>query len=83
VWFDKIKSGEKNHEYRLQNKFWNVRIGNLQAGDIIGFACGYPKKEEIDKFLTAKIVKITKIDNGINTDLKVNAPIYDIEFTLL
>ena len=28
-WFDKIKSGEKRHEYRLQNKYWISRIKNF------------------------------------------------------
>lgn len=28
-WFDKIKSGEKTHEYRLQNKYWISRIKNF------------------------------------------------------
>ena len=83
VWFEKIKCGEKTHEYRLQNKFWDVRMGNLKIGDIITFASGYPNAEEKDKFLQAKVVKITKISNGINTDLKVEAPVYDLEFVLL
>ena len=28
-WFEKIKSGEKTHEYRLQNKYWLARILNF------------------------------------------------------
>ena len=27
-WFDKIKSGEKTHEYRTQSKYWISRISN-------------------------------------------------------
>lgn len=83
VWFEKIKSGEKTHEYRLQNKFWDIRMSNLKIGDIITFASGYPNREEKDKFLQAKVIKITPISNGINTDLKVEAPVYDIEFKLI
>lgn len=83
VWFEKIKSGEKTHEYRLQNKFWAVRMDNLKIGDIVTFASGYPNREEKDKFLKAKVIKITPISNGINTDLKVEAPVYDIEFKLI
>ena len=29
IWFDKIKSGEKTHEYRVQNKYWIARIKNF------------------------------------------------------
>lgn len=28
-WFEKIKSGEKTHEYREQTKYWIKRISNL------------------------------------------------------
>ena len=28
-WFDKIKSGEKTHEYRTQSKYWISRISNF------------------------------------------------------
>ena len=28
-WFEKIKSGEKTHEYRLQTKYWIKRLSNL------------------------------------------------------
>ena len=28
-WFEKIKSGEKTHEYRLQTKYWTKRLSNL------------------------------------------------------
>ncbi|CDE59261.1 uncharacterized protein BN657_01508 [Fusobacterium sp. CAG:439] len=27
-WFEKIKSGEKTHEYRLANNYWNKRLYN-------------------------------------------------------
>lgn len=28
-WFEKIKSGEKTHEYRMQSKYWISRISNF------------------------------------------------------
>ncbi len=28
VWFDKIKSGEKTHEFRERNGYWEQRLGN-------------------------------------------------------
>lgn len=27
VWFDKIKSGEKTHEFRERNRYWDQRLG--------------------------------------------------------
>lgn len=26
-WFDKIKSGEKTHEFRERNRYWDQRLG--------------------------------------------------------
>lgn len=95
-WFNKIKSGEKTHEYREVKNYWYKRffseassitiknwysyIENL-AGASITFKCGYPKKDDKDKILKAKIKSI-KIINGKSTDLKINKPVYDIEFEL-
>lgn len=107
-WFEKIKSGEKTHEYRVMSDYWNKRITNLfkKAHAIVAlnilrrsitdkkiselypdfeicFACGYPKKQDKEKFLKAKIVLITCNINGMYTDLKINKPVYDIEFELI
>ena len=82
-WFEKIKNKEKTHEYRLQTKYWTTRISKIKEKDIIEFASGYPNANDKDKFLQAKVIKITPISNGINTDLKVEAPVYDIEFKLI
>ena len=89
-WFNKIKNGEKTHEYRLASDYWKRRIKNLydQAalyGELVGivFKLGYPKKEETDKHLIALITKKPVIINGKNTDLKIDAPVFDIEFRLL
>ena len=46
------------------------------------FACGYPKRDEKDKWLKAKIKKISII-NGKNTDLAIDKDVYDIEFELI
>lgn len=103
-WFEKIKSGEKTHEYRVMKGYWRRRlfqtaIDNYFAShendsdwttfhqEIINspllFKLGYPKNSETDKIIQAKITKLTILPTGINTDLKINAPVYDIEFELI
>lgn len=47
------------------------------------FKLGYPKKDDQNKQLLAVITKAPEIINGKNTDLKVDAPVFDIEFKLL
>ena len=116
-WFEKIKSGEKTHEYREMTDYWIKRIHptfvkgiskvenvdrymcdyyknipaikftygrcNFQNQDGIIFCCGYPKKSDKEKRLFAKIISVTSNVNGTYTDLKINKPVYDIEFELL
>ena len=98
-WFDKIKSGEKTHEYREEKSYWNRRIFNelldraeienkvINASENLDnvycfFVCGYAKSNDKNKRLLAKIKSI-KIINGKNTDLKIDKPVYDIEFELI
>lgn len=90
-WFEKIKSGEKTHEYRERQPYWYRRLfgywyhskNNLPIKDnMICFACGYPKKEDKEKRLYAKIVSV-KIISGKNTGLKINKDVFDIEFELI
>ena len=82
-WFDKIKSGKKNHEYRRWCEYWNIRIiDNIFPGDTICFACGYPKKEELNKRILAKVINITVTD-GLKSDLNINERVWDIEFKLI
>lgn len=98
-WFDKIKSGEKTHEYREVKPYWEKRImkilnkaNGVQSIKFNGcdwywvitsndcycaFRCGY-----VGEKIRAKIFSIT-ITNGIFTDLKINKPVYDIEFELV
>lgn len=77
-WFEKIKSGEKTHEYREVKAYWTTRIyyNNIQKVHLILFRLGYTKH-----YLRAKIKKISIVD-GLTTDLKINKPVYDIEFEL-
>nr|DAJ74758.1 MAG TPA: protein of unknown function (DUF3850) [Caudoviricetes sp.] len=91
-WFEKIKSGEKTHEYREKTNYWHKRLFtfwdktryNKPFGDndTICFACGYPKANDLDKRLFAKIKSVT-ITHGKYTDLKINEPVFDIEFELI
>lgn len=92
-WFEKIKSGEKTHEYRVNNDYWFNRLfpillkvkhqtyRNKTEIQCI-FACGYPKKNDITKRLKAEIKSITTC-NGLGTDLKIDKSVFDIEFELL
>lgn len=81
-WFDKIKSGEKTHEYREVKPYWTKTFyGNL-TGTKIAFACGYPKVNQTEKWLFAK-VKSMKIINGMQSDLKICGLVFDIEFELI
>ena len=104
-WFEKIKSGEKTHEYREVKPYWTQRImkslyheyvtndayfismcngGNPYIKPLfpeITFCNGYPKKNDKENRLIA-IFKRIKIINGKKTDLKINKPVYDIEFEL-
>ena len=101
VWFDKIKSGEKTHEYREYKPYWRKRFEKffgcdlsaikLRFGDEIAivppqyyitFVCGYAAAEDIEKRLLAK-VKTIRLRWGKETDLKINKPVYDIEFEVI
>ncbi len=100
-WFDKIKSGEKTHEYREVKKYWINRIKSLYLQCVVfddetdedsdfviyddlfcEFVCGYANKKDKDKRLKAKIKSIKRI-NGTYTDLKIDKPVFDIEFEVI
>lgn len=86
-WFEKIKSGEKTHEYREVKPYWTNRLKFVM--EILyefGQKCypceirlGYPKNTDYNKIIDAKILSI-KIINGKNTDLNINKDVFDIEF---
>ena len=95
--FEKIKLGEKTHEYREVKPYWTKRLyyfdnpyreyncgllRKCQYEECI-FVCGYAKKDDKDKRLKAKVISITSNVNGMYTDLRINKPVYDIEFELL
>nr|DAO24399.1 MAG TPA: ASCH domain protein [Caudoviricetes sp.] len=92
-WFEKIKSGEKTHEYRVANPYWDARLSYLM--DIVNpsnyirvaipccFCLGYPARDAIGKRLYGLIRSISKLNNGLDTDLKTDKAVYDIEFELI
>lgn len=87
-WFDEIKSGRKTHEYRTYSKHWVKRLtftsDDLSAigfrrfipFDFIEFQRAYRKNPER---MTFKIKRIGLLLSGINTDLKCDEPVFDIE----
>lgn len=92
-WFEKIKSGEKTHEYREIKDYWQSRLFRKERPYIfscekwikdrdICFVCGYAKKDDKDKRLYAKILNINPVW-GADTDLKIQKNVFDIEFVLI
>jgi hypothetical protein len=77
-WFNKIKNGEKNTEYREFKPYWTKRLIKLNIEDIIIFRKGYKKEVELKA-----IVKATYFINGLETDLKINNWVYAINFKLI
>lgn len=91
-WFEKIKSGEKTHEYRVVKDYWfkkiytkmvknswgkKIRIVSVDPFmDKIRFSLGMTSDPE--KIMLFKIKSITEVD-GKNTDLKYGGLVYDIE----
>lgn len=89
-WFEKIKSGEKTHEYRELTEYWQHRlqlaISRAKVPSFSNLCCfklGYPPKNDKSRVLYAKIIAIRTLKSGINTDLKIDKPVFDIEFKLL
>lgn len=92
IWFDKIKSGEKTHEYRKYD-YWYSRI--VKKYDIaksenrplkIKFMLGYNIKPEqrAKRIMYAEVIKITVLwGNGHKIDDNIPTPCVDIEFKLI
>lgn len=82
-WFEKIKSGEKTHEYRLYNSYWEKRLCKRMENYTICIACGYPRKDDNQRRLYAKLTRVSYLNSGLQTDLKIDKPVYDIKFELI
>lgn len=50
-YFDEIKSGKKQYEYRLMTPYWAKRLMNKNY-DTIVLTLGYPPKFDADRHLT-------------------------------
>ena len=85
-WFEKIKSGEKTHEYRLYNPYWITRISNalLKSKEPqCCFACGYPQANDTEKRIYGKITNVQIID-GKHSDLEYEGTlVFKIWFELI
>lgn len=82
-WFEKIKNGEKTNEYRVYSDYWEKRLLYRKLPCRCVFACGYPAKNDKTRRLNAIIKNVSAIENGINTDLKTNEMVLDIEFEVI
>lgn len=96
-WFDKIKSGEKTHEYREVKPYWTRRL----TKEIFGVALNYDPyydewsvKQAKTCFMNGMLLekdkpriyvklKSIRIINGKTTDLAIDKPVYDIEFEVI
>lgn len=98
-WFDKIKSGEKTHEYREVKPYWDSRLKFVidlleeeKRGEYIRdgrdpfFYCQF-RCGYPDVWSLDKIIwadiKNIRIVNGKTTDLAIDKPVYDIEFEVI
>lgn len=89
VWFDKIKSGEKTHEFRERNGYWKQRLEKslypiewkngvrFKSTDYkaVCFRRGYAKDAERMLFSIRSI----SIKDGLLTDLHIHDDVFDIE----
>ena len=76
IWFEKIKSGIKTHEYREYKDFWIKRLSLPNKYDYVEFQKAYRKNPERMKF---EIESITLLDEKSANDLKINTPVFDIK----
>lgn len=75
-WFEKIKLGEKTHEYREVKDYWTKRIyKEVRSNKIIKikFVKGYSNKPE--DILFARCIRIT-YKRGEDTDLNISAEVF-------
>ena len=92
-WFEKIKSGEKTVEYREVKPYWSKRIvkliGNINRfherdyGWYYAFCVFNPPICKLrlgytNEYLQAEIEHIDILNNGKDTDLHIDKPVYAI-----
>lgn len=76
IWFDKIKSGVKNHEYREYKDFWIKRLSIPNRYAFVEFQKAYRKNPERMKF---EIKSIKILDKKSANDLNIDGAVFDIE----
>ncbi len=76
IWFEKIKSGVKTHEYREYKDFWIKRLSPPNQYSYVEFQKAYRKNPERMKF---EIRSIKVLDTKSANDLTVDSPVFDIE----
>ena len=76
IWFEKIKSGAKTHEYREYKDFWIRRLLSPNNYSYVEFQKAYRKNPERMKF---EIKSITVLDEKSANDLDIDTPVFDIE----
>lgn len=83
-WLNRISRALEKHNAKHNNRavaYFTHRVDVVKSMKV-KFCLGYPKKDDKDKILYAEVFSISEID-GINTDLKYNGKVFDIEFELL
>lgn len=80
-WFEKIKAGQKTHEYRDVKPYFTSRLEKLKPGDLFILRWGY--KPDPEREFLAELVRLSVVKDGMTTDLRHNNPVYDIEFKLI
>lgn len=75
-WFDEIKSGRKDTEYREAKEYWRKRLTG-KSFTHVQFKNGYAKDAPV---LRRKIIAITRLSSGKDTDLEISVPVYAIHF---
>ena len=76
VWYNKICSGEKKHEYREYKDYWIKRLNPPEKWEYVIFQKAYRKNPEKMMF---KINKISVLSPGTRTDLETSNAVFDIE----
>ena len=76
IWFEKIRSGVKIHEYREYKDFWIKRLSLPNQYSYVEFQKAYRKNPERMKF---EIKSIKVLDAKSANDLGIESPVFDIE----
>ena len=74
-WYDAIRNGTKDVEYREIKDYWTKRLSKIKSGDIVTFRHGY-KRTNGDIY-----AKVTKIDIGSCPYQGWSGDYYRIHFT--